>query len=65
MKAPALRSSSSRTSVDIRPGVSVNSILEGVGVVFRTVPDGEVSGHGLETTCAFEIDEIDEFYRSG
>jgi len=34
-------------------------------VVFRTVSDGEVYRHALETTCAFEIDEIDEFYQSG
>ena len=43
----------------------VNYVLEGDGVVFRTVSDGEVYRHALETTCAFEIDEIDEFYQSG
>jgi uncharacterized protein len=43
----------------------VNYVLEGDSVVFRTVPDGEVYRHALETTCAFEIDEIDEFYQSG
>jgi hypothetical protein len=34
-------------------------------VVFRTVSDGEVYRHALETTCAFEIDKIEEFYQSG
>ena len=34
-------------------------------MIFRTVPDGEVFRHALETTCAFEIDEIEEFYQSG
>jgi hypothetical protein len=43
----------------------VNYVLEGDSVVFRTVPDGEVYRHALGTTCAFEIDEIDEFYQSG
>jgi uncharacterized protein len=43
----------------------VNYVMEGDSVVFRTVPDGEVCRHALETTCAFEIDEIDEFYQSG
>ena len=45
--------------------MSVNYILVGDGVVFRTVPDGEVFRHALETTWTFEIDEIDEFYQSG
>ena len=40
----------------------VNYVLEGESVVFRTVSDGEVYRHALETTCAFEIDE---FYQSG
>src|SRR6187200_1544451 len=43
----------------------VNYVLEGQSVVFRTVSDGEVYRHALETTCAFEIDEMDEFYQSG
>jgi len=43
----------------------VNYVLEGDGVIFRTVPDGEVFRDALETTCAFEIDQIDEFYQSG
>jgi hypothetical protein len=43
----------------------VNYVLEGDSVVFRTVSDGEVYRHALGTTCAFEIDEIDEFYQSG
>ncbi len=43
----------------------VNYVMEGDGVIFRTVPDGEVFRDALETTCAFEIDQIDEFYQSG
>ena len=39
-------------------------VLDGESVVFRTVPDGEVYRHVLET-CAFEVDEIDEFYTAG
>ena len=65
MKAPLLTSSASRTSVDIQPDVSVNYILEGDGMIFSTVPDGEVFRHALEITCACEIDEIEEFYQSG
>jgi uncharacterized protein len=43
----------------------VNYVMEGDGVIFRTVSDGEVLRDALETTCAFEIDQIDEFYQSG
>lgn len=43
----------------------VNYILAEDGVVFRTVPDGEIYRHALETTCAFEVDDIDEFFESG
>jgi uncharacterized protein len=43
----------------------VNYVLQGDGVIFRTVPDGDVFRDALETTCAFEIDQIDEFYQSG
>jgi hypothetical protein len=45
--------------------VSVNDIQVGDGVMFRTPPDGMVFRHARETTCTFEIDEIDEFYQSG
>jgi nitroimidazol reductase NimA-like FMN-containing flavoprotein (pyridoxamine 5'-phosphate oxidase superfamily) len=31
----------------------VNYVLEGESVVFRTVSDGEVHRHALETTCAW------------
>jgi nitroimidazol reductase NimA-like FMN-containing flavoprotein (pyridoxamine 5'-phosphate oxidase superfamily) len=34
-------------------------------IIFRTVPDGEIFRHALNTNCAFEIDEIDEFFESG
>ena len=43
----------------------VNYILAGDGVIFRTVPDGEISRHALNSSCAFEIDETDEFFESG
>ncbi len=43
----------------------VNYILADDGVIFRTVPDGEISRHALNSTCAFEIDETDEFFESG
>ena len=43
----------------------VNYVMEGDCVIFRTVSDGEVLHDALETTCAFEIDQIDEFYQSG
>jgi hypothetical protein len=64
MKAPVF-TSSSRPSVDPRRDVSVNYILDGDGVIFRTVPDGEAFRHAPETTCAFEIDEVDECCQSG
>jgi uncharacterized protein len=34
-------------------------------IIFRTVPDGEIYRHALNTNCAFEIDETDEFFQSG
>jgi hypothetical protein len=43
----------------------VNDVLEGdswSSAPFRT---GKSTGHALDTTCAFEIGEIDEFYQSG
>ena len=40
----------------------VDYILESDGVIFRTVPDGELFRDALETTCAFEIDR---FYQLG
>jgi uncharacterized protein len=45
--------------------IPVNYILTEDGVVFRTVPDGEVARFALDSTCAFEIDDIDEFFESG
>ena len=43
----------------------VNYILSDDGVIFRTVPDGEILRHALNSTCAFEIDETEEFFESG
>jgi uncharacterized protein len=43
----------------------VNYILADDCVIFRTVPDGEISRHALNSSCAFEIDEIEEFFQSG
>jgi uncharacterized protein len=43
----------------------VNYILSEDCVIFRTVPDGEIFRHALNSTCAFEIDETEEFFESG
>ncbi len=34
-------------------------------VIFRTVPDGEIYRHALNSNCAFEIDKTHEFFESG
>jgi nitroimidazol reductase NimA-like FMN-containing flavoprotein (pyridoxamine 5'-phosphate oxidase superfamily) len=43
----------------------VNYILADDCIIFRTVPDGEIFRHALNSICAFEIDETDEFFESG
>ena len=43
----------------------VNYILSNNCVIFRTASDGEISHHALESECAFEVDETDEFFESG
>jgi nitroimidazol reductase NimA-like FMN-containing flavoprotein (pyridoxamine 5'-phosphate oxidase superfamily) len=43
----------------------VNYILAEDCVIFRTVPDGEIFRHALNSNCAFEIDETEEFFESG
>ena len=43
----------------------VNYILVEDSVIFRTVPAGEIFGNALNSICAFEIDETDEFFESG
>lgn len=43
----------------------VNYILLDDSVIFRTVPAGEIFHHALNSICAFEIDETDEFFESG
>jgi nitroimidazol reductase NimA-like FMN-containing flavoprotein (pyridoxamine 5'-phosphate oxidase superfamily) len=43
----------------------VNYVLVDDCVIFRTVPDGEIFHHALDSVCAFEIDETDEFFQSG
>jgi uncharacterized protein len=43
----------------------VNYILAEDCIIFRTVPDGEIFRHALNSTCAFEIDETEEFFESG
>ncbi len=45
--------------------IPVNHILTEDGIIFRTVPDGEVARYALDSTCAFEVDDIDEFFESG
>jgi uncharacterized protein len=43
----------------------VNYIINNDCIIFRTVPRGEIVHHALESICAFEIDETDEFFESG
>jgi uncharacterized protein len=43
----------------------MNYVLVDDWLIFRTVPDGEIYDHALNTNCAFEIDETDEFFESG
>jgi nitroimidazol reductase NimA-like FMN-containing flavoprotein (pyridoxamine 5'-phosphate oxidase superfamily) len=43
----------------------VNYTLIDDCVIFRTVPNGEIYRHALNSNCAFEIDESDEFFQSG
>jgi uncharacterized protein len=43
----------------------VNYILNNDSIIFRTVPAGEIFHHALESICAFEIDETDEFFEAG
>jgi nitroimidazol reductase NimA-like FMN-containing flavoprotein (pyridoxamine 5'-phosphate oxidase superfamily) len=42
-----------------------NYILAEDFIIFRTVPDGEISHHAVSAICAFEVDETDEFFQSG
>lgn len=43
----------------------VNYILSNDAIIFRTIPDGEISHHALEAMCVFEVDETDEFFQAG
>jgi len=43
----------------------VNYVINNDSIIFRTVPGGEIFHHALESICAFEIDETDEFFESG
>ena len=43
----------------------VNYVLADGSIIFRTVPDGEIFHHALNSMCAFEIDDTDEFFESG
>jgi len=43
----------------------MNYILSEDCIVFRTVGDGEIYHHALNSICAFEVDETDEFFESG
>jgi len=45
--------------------IPVNYVVTEDAVVFRTVPDGEVARHALDRSCAFQIDDLDEFFQSG
>ena len=39
----------------------VNYIRANDCIIFRTVKDGEIFRHALDSICAFEIDDTDEF----
>jgi nitroimidazol reductase NimA-like FMN-containing flavoprotein (pyridoxamine 5'-phosphate oxidase superfamily) len=43
----------------------VNYVLADDSIIFRTVPDGEIFHDALNSMCAFEIDDTDEFFESG
>ena len=43
----------------------VNYILGDNCVIFRTAPDGEIFRYALNSNCAFEIDETNEWFESG
>ena len=43
----------------------VNYVLADDSIIFRTVPDGQIFHHALNSMCAFEIDDTDEFFESG
>jgi uncharacterized protein len=43
----------------------VNYVLADDSIIFRTVPDGQIFHHALDSMCAFEIDDTDEFFESG
>ena len=43
----------------------VNYVLVDDCIIFRTVSDGEIFRHAMNSVCAFEIDETDEFFQSG
>ena len=45
--------------------LSLNSVLADDSIIFRTVPDGQIFHHALDSMCAFEIDDTDEFFESG
>jgi uncharacterized protein len=42
-----------------------NYVVAEDSVILRTVHDGEIYHHALSSTCAFEVDETDEFFESG
>ncbi len=43
----------------------VNYVLADGSITFRTVPDGQIFHHALNSMCAFQIDDTDEFFESG
>lgn len=42
-----------------------NYVVAEDSVILRTVPDGEIYHHALNSVCAFEVDETDEFFEAG
>jgi hypothetical protein len=43
----------------------VNYVLADDSIIFRTLPNGAIFHHALNSMCAFEVDDTDEFFESG
>ena len=43
----------------------VNYVLADESIIFRTLPNGAIFHHALNSMCAFEVDDTDEFFESG
>ena len=43
----------------------MNYVLADDSIIFRTLPNGAIFHHALNSMCAFEVDDTDEFFESG